>query len=144
MAFGQFIHRESLTDTILCLSANAQKLYQMGIGNVIDKSTLQIAQQYKHRWKIELFFKQIQQQLKIKSFWGRTENGEKTQIWITTSVDVLVVIAKKKFKLKQCLNEILQVISVCIFDRPPITNMFTNSIQQNFKELDHNQLNIVD
>lgn len=104
----------------------------------------QVAQLYKHRWKIELFFKWIKQHLKIKSFWGRTENAVKTQIWIAISIYVLVAIAKKKFKLKQSLYEILQVISVCIFDKTPITNLFTNSIQQNFKELNHNQLNIFD
>lgn len=103
-----------------------------------------IAQLYKHRWKIELFFKWIKQHLKIKSFWGRTENAVKTQIWIAVSVYVLVAIAKKKFKLSQSLYEILQVISVCTFDRTPITHLFNNSIQQNFKELNHNQLNIFD
>lgn len=103
-----------------------------------------IAQLYKHRWKIELFFKWIKQHLKIKSFWGRTENAVKTQIWIAVCVYVLVAIAKKKFKLKQSLYEILQVISICIFDKTPIRQLFNNSIQQNFKELNHNQLNIFD
>lgn len=112
--------------------------------NNFELQAAQVAQLYKHRWKIELFFKWIKQHLKIKSFWGRTENAVKTQIWIAISIYVLVAIAKKKFKLKQSLYEILQVISVCIFDKTPITNLFTNSIQQNFKELNHNQLNIFD
>ena len=112
--------------------------------NNFELQAIQIAQLYKHRWKIELFFKWIKQHLKIKSFWGRTENAVKTQIWIAISVYVLVAIAKKKFKLKQSLYEILQVISICSFDRTPITHLFTNSIQQNFKELNHIQLNIFD
>jgi Domain of unknown function (DUF4372)/Transposase DDE domain len=112
--------------------------------NNFELQSIQITQLYKHRWKIELFFKWIKQHLKIKSFWGRTENAVKTQIWIAISIYVLVAIAKKKFKLKQSLYEILQVISICIFDKTPITNLFTNSIQQNFKELKDNQLNIFD
>jgi transposase len=112
--------------------------------NNFDLKATEIAQLYKHRWKIELFFKWIKQRLKIKSFWGRTENAVKTQIWIAVCVYVLIAIAKKKFKLKQSLYEIIQVISVCIFDRTPITSLFANSIQQNFKELNHIQLNIFD
>jgi hypothetical protein len=112
--------------------------------NNFELQATQITQLYKHRWKIELFFKWIKQHLKIKSFWGRTENAVKTQIWIAISIYVLVAIAKKRFKLTQSLYEILQVISICIFDRTPITDLFTNSIQQNFKELDPNQLNIFD
>ena len=72
MSFGQLTHRESLSDTILCLSACEGKLYHLGIGKAISKSTLskanEIAQLYKHRWKIENFFKWIKQHLKIKSF----------------------------------------------------------------------------
>ena len=114
------------------------------VTNNFEVKAPQIAQLYKHRWKIELFFKWVKQHLKIKSFWGRTENALKTQIWIAISIYVLVAIAKKRFKLKQSLYEILQVISVCAFDRTPITHLFTNSIQQNFKELNRNQLNIFD
>jgi hypothetical protein len=110
--------------------------------NSFELKAADIAQLYKHRWKIELFFKWIKQHLKIKSFWGRTENAVKTQIWIAISIYVLVAIAKKKFKLKQSLYEILQVISICIFDKSPIRHLFDKSIQQNFKELNHNQLNM--
>ena len=112
--------------------------------NNFKLKALEIALLYKHRWKIELFFKWIKQHLKIKSFWGRTENAVKTQIWIAICVYVLVAIAKKKFTLKQSLYEILQVISICIFDKTPITQLFDNSIQQNFKELNHIQLKIFD
>jgi len=110
--------------------------------NNFKLKAIEITLLYKHRWKIELFFKWIKQHLKIKSFWGRTENAVKTQIWIAICGYLLVAIAKKKFKLRQSLYEILQVISICIFDKTPITQLFDNSIQKNFKELNHIQLKI--
>ncbi len=113
------------------------------LSNNFELKATEIAQLYKHRWKIELFFKWIKQHLKIKSFWGRSENAVKTQIWIAISVYVLVAIAKKKFQLKQSLYEILQVISICIFDKAPLHKIFSNPIQQqNFKELNDKQLKI--
>ena len=110
--------------------------------NNMDFKATDIAQLYKHRWKIELFFKWIKQNLKIKSFWGTSENAVKVQIWIAISVYVLVVIAKKRFKLQQSLYEILQVLSISVFDKTPMDEIFSNPIQQNFKELNPNQLNI--
>jgi len=108
--------------------------------NNFSLSAIDIAQLYKHRWKIELFFKWIKQHLKIKSFWGRSENAVKTQIWIAISIYVLVAIAKKRFKVQQSLYEILQVISITIFEKTPINELFAKPIQQNFKELKDNQL----
>lgn len=110
--------------------------------NNLDLNAADIAQLYKHRWRIELFFKWIKQHLKIKSFWGRTPNAVKTHIWIAISVYVLIAIAKKKFRLKQSLYEILQILSICVFDKTPISILFDNPIQQNFKEQNTNQLNI--
>ena len=110
--------------------------------NNMNFKATDIAQLYKHRWKIELFFKWIKQNLKIKTFWGISENAVKVQIWIAISVYVLVAIAKKRLKLQQSLYEILQVLSISIFDKTPINELFSNSIQQNFKELNPNQLNI--
>ena len=103
-----------------------------------------IAQLYKHRWKIELFFKWIKQHLKIKSFWGQSENAVKTQVWIAVSVYVLVAIAKKHFMLKQSLYEILQVLSISIFERMPINQLFQQTQLQYFKEQNDNQLNMFD
>lgn len=100
----------------------------------------EIAQLYKHRWKIELFFKWIKQHLKIKSFWGHSENAVKTQVWIAVSVYVLVAIAKKRFMLKQSLYEILQIISISIFEKMPINHLFQETQLQYFKEQNHNQL----
>jgi hypothetical protein len=104
----------------------------------------EVAQLYKHRWKIELFFKWIKQHLKIKSFWGQSENAVKTQVWIAVSVYVLVAIAKKKFMLQQSLYEILQILSISIFERMPINQLFQQTQKQYFKELNHNQLKMFD
>ncbi|CAN5786928.1 IS4 family transposase [soil metagenome] len=110
--------------------------------NNFELDANEIAKLYKHRWKIELFFKWIKQNLKIKTFWGTSENAVRVQIWIAISAYIIVAIAKKRFILKQSLYEILQVISVSVFDKMPIKDLFANQIQQNFKELNHNQLNI--
>jgi hypothetical protein len=104
----------------------------------------EIAQLYKHRWKIELFFKWIKQHLKIKSFWGQSENAVKTQVWIAVSVYVLVAIAKKKFMLQQSLYEILQILSISIFEKMPINQLFQQTQKQYFKELNDNQLKMFD
>ena len=101
-----------------------------------------IAQLYKHRWKIELFFKWIKQHLKIKSFWGQSENAVKTQVWIAVAVYVLIAIAKKKFMLKQSLYEIIQILSISIFEKMPINQLFQETQKQYFKEQKDNQLNI--
>ena len=108
--------------------------------NNFQLKAIEIAQLYKHRWKIELFFKWIKQHLKIKSFWGQSENAVKTQVWIAVSVYVLVAIAKKKFKLKQSLYEILQILSISIFEKMPINQLFTETQLQYFKEQNPNQL----
>ena len=78
--------------------------------NNFQLKATEIAQLYKHRWKIELFFKWIKQHLKIKSFWGQSENAVKTQVWIAISIYVLIAIAKKKFRLEKLFYEILQII----------------------------------
>lgn len=104
----------------------------------------EIAQLYKHRWKIELFFKWIKQHLKIKTFWGQSENAVKTQVWIAVSVYVLVAIAKKRFMLTQSLYEILQVLSISIFEKMPVNQLFQQTHLQYFKEQKDNQLKMFD
>ena len=112
--------------------------------NNFHLSALEIAQLYKHRWKIELFFKWIKQHLKIKSFWGQSENAVKTQVWIAVSVYVLVAIAKKKFMLQHTLYEILQILSLSIFEKMPIQQLFQQTQFQYFKEQNDNQLKLFD
>jgi hypothetical protein len=105
---------------------------------------VEVAQLYKHRWKIELFFKWVKQHLKIKSFWGHSENAVKTQVWIAVSVYVLVAIAKKEFKLQQSLYEILQILSISILEKTPIQQLFQQTQLQYFKEQKDNQLKMFD
>lgn len=109
-----------------------------------EVTALEIAMLYKHRWFIELFFKWIKQHLKIKSFWGESSNAVKTQIWIAISVYVIVLILKKKLKLMQSTYVILQILSINIFDKNPINQLFTKSDLQNFKEQNYNQLKLFD
>ena len=112
--------------------------------NNFHLAAAEIAQLYKHRWKIELFFKWIKQHLKIKSFWGHSENAVKTQVWIAVSVYVLVAIAKKRYLLKQSLYEILQILSISLFERMPLNQLFKQTQLQYFKEQKDNQLKMFD
>src|SRR5664280_230978 len=81
---------------------------------------LTIAQIYKSRWQIELFFRWIKQHLRIKAFYGTSENAVKTQIWIAVSVYVLVAIVRKRLRLETSLYQILQILSVTLFEKTPI------------------------
>jgi IS4 transposase len=110
--------------------------------NNFELKPTEIATLYRHRWKIELFFKWIKQHLKVKSFWGTSSNAVKTQIWIAISAYLLVAIAKKKLCLKNSLYEILQVISISIFDRATIMELFDRPKQIPNREVSPNQLTI--
>jgi hypothetical protein len=114
------------------------------ITNNFNLNALEIAMLYKHRWFIEIFFKWIKQHLKIKSFWGRTINAVKTQIWIAIAVYVIVLIVKKKLKIEQSIYEILQILSINIFDKEYVNQLFDNPNLQNFKEHNYNQLKLFD
>lgn len=103
-------------------------------------NALTVAKLYKNRWFIELFFKWIKQHLKIKSFWGFSENAVKTQIWIAIATYAIVAIAKKKLKLPHSLYEILQLVSISAFDRTPLKKTFKNENYQDVKEQNYNQL----
>jgi IS4 transposase len=103
-------------------------------------NALTVAKLYKHRWFIELFFKWIKQHLKIKSFWGYSENAVKTQIWIAIATYAIVAITKKKLNLPHSMYEILQVISISAFDRTPLIKTFANEKYQDVKEQFYNQL----
>jgi uncharacterized protein DUF4372/DDE family transposase len=88
---------------------------------------LTITQLYRLRWRIELFFKWIKQHLRIKAFFGTTENAVKTQIWTAISVYVLVAIIKKRLNLSATLYELLQILSLTLFERVPLIQLFTDS-----------------
>lgn len=108
--------------------------------NNFKLTAMTVAELYKNRWYVELFFKWIKQHLKIKSFWGHSENAVKTQIWIAISTYVIVAIAKKRLNLPHSLYEILQLVSVSAFDRTPLTKIFSNVNYQEVKEQNSNQL----
>ena len=112
--------------------------------NNFDLKATDIAQLYKHRWQIELFFKWIKQHLKIKSFWGYSANAVKTQIWSAIAVYTIVAIVKKRLDLPLSLYEILQILSINIFDKMPINTLFQNPYLQVFKDHDCNQLTLFD
>ena len=112
--------------------------------NHLEAETLQIVILYINRWKVEIFFKWIKQHLRIKRFWGETPNAVKTQIWIAVCTFVLVAILKREINSPYTLNELLQILSVSVFDKTPV-----NQLDMNFKNTfdklrDHNQLNFFD
>jgi transposase len=105
---------------------------------------LTIAELYRCRWQIELFFKWIKQHLRIKAFYGTSENAVKTQIWIAISVYVLVAIVKKTLKIDSSLYTILQILSVTLFEKTPIIQALTVSDCINQDVAPGNQLTLFD
>lgn len=97
---------------------------------------------FKYRWRIELFFKWIKQHLRIKTFYGTSQNAVKTQIWIAISIYVLVAIVKKKLKIDRSLSEILQILSIALFENSPLLQVLTDLQLQNGEEQVSNQLNL--
>jgi hypothetical protein len=104
--------------------------------------SLTIAQLYRCRWQVELFFKWIKQHLRIKSFFGTTENAVKTQIWIAVSVYVLVAIVKKRLGLELTLYTILQILSVTAFERMPLIQTLNEVHYKTIEPEINNQLNL--
>ena len=105
---------------------------------------LTIAQLFQCRWQIELFFKWIKQHLRIKAFYGTTENAVKTQIWIAITVYVLVAIVKKHLKLDQSLYTILQILSISLFEKTQILEALADVKPHESKDATPNQLNLFD
>lgn len=101
---------------------------------------LDIALLYKYRWKVELFFKWIKQHLKIKAFWGTLVNAVKTQVYTAIITFVLVAIIRSKLSLNRSTYEILQILSVSLFDKTPLNQLLQNPIYQDVKEQKDNQL----
>ena len=95
--------------------------------NKFHLSALTIAQLYRARWKVELFFRWIKQHLRIKSFYGTSENAVKTQVWIAIAVYVLVAILKKQLNLNLSLYKILQILSITLFEKTPILQVLSSS-----------------
>jgi hypothetical protein len=105
---------------------------------------LTIALLYKYRWRVELFFKWIKQHLRLKAFFGTSENAVKTQVWIAISVYVLVAIVKKEMKLDRPLYEILQILSISLFEKLPLEQAVMTYSPKNENGDFHNQLSLFD
>jgi transposase len=112
--------------------------------NNFDLPALTVCLLYKSRWQVELFFKWIKQHLRIKAFYGYSENAVKTQIWIAVSVYVLGAIVKKRLALEGSLHEILQVLSVTLFEQVPILQAFGDVDSQEKSGGISKQLNLLD
>ena len=105
---------------------------------------LTICALYRCRWQIELFFKWIKQHLRIKAFFGTSENAVKTQIWIAVSVYVLVAIVKKRLQLQSSLYELLQILSLTMFERTELYQLLTLAPTDSDSTIFANQLNLFD
>ncbi len=105
---------------------------------------LTIAQLYKCRWDVEIFFKWIKQHLRIKAFYGTSENAVKTQVWIAISVYLLVAIIKKQLHIDRSLAEILQILSLSLFEKEPIYQLLTNQSPQSLEPSPCKQLILFD
>jgi len=103
-----------------------------------------IADLYKSRWQIELFFKWLKQHLRIKAFYGTSENAVKTQIWTAISVYVLIALVKKRLNLDITLYTFLQILSVSVFEKVDILQLLTNSAGTIEDTYTCNQLNLFD
>jgi hypothetical protein len=112
--------------------------------NNFDLSAVIITKLYKLRWRVELFFKWIKQNLRLQHFFGTTDNAVKTQIWIAICVYVLVAIIRKELKLDLSLSQILQILSVNPFEQVPMAELVTNSIPQSQPIDTRNQLMLWD
>ena len=113
------------------------------LSNNFIAPALVIAELYKCRWQVELFFKWIKQHLRIKAFYGTSQNAVKTQIWIAVSVYVLVAIVKKQLRLDDLsLYKILQILSVTLFEKTSLLQILTASRYTNINQTLHNQLKL--
>ncbi len=125
------------------LDAETKKRLQF-LTNNFTLPAIVIAQIYKCRWQVELFFKWIKQNLRIKSFFGTSVNAVKTQVWIAVSVYVLVAIVRKRLGLDASLSQILQVLSVSPFEKTPILRALQHCDSQDDLPAPRNQLNLFD
>ena len=112
------------------------------LANQFTLPAITIAELYRYRWRVEIFFKWIKQHLRIKNFYGTSENAVKTQIWIAVSTYVLVAIMKKRLKIDSTLYTILQILSITLFEKMPILQAFTADDYRNQITAGHIQLKL--
>ncbi len=106
----------------------------MFLTNAFGLSALLIAELYKNRWQIELFFKWLKQHLRIKKFWGTSENAVKTQIYVAVITYCLVAIVQHDMHLDRSTYEVLQILSISLTDKTPLKDLFNNTNCNNVKE----------
>jgi len=114
------------------------------LSNNFALPAMTIAKLYKYRWRVELFFKWIKQHLRIKAFFGESENAVKTQIWSAVCVYVLVAIVKKRLAIKASLYEMLQILSLTLFEKTQLLSLFVDIPSENPHPFANNQLNLFD
>lgn len=136
MAFAQLTFRESLRDIEACLRSQAETLYHMGIRSQVSRNTLANANATRD-WRI---YADFAQRLIGKAFFGTSENAVKSQIWIAVSVYVLVAIIKKRLNLSRSLYEMLQILSLNLFERTKLRTALSRSIPVPESGSDGNQL----
>ncbi len=112
--------------------------------NLFGPPATTICALYKARWQVELFFKWIKQHLRIKQFYGTSENAVKAQIWTAVSVYVLVAIVKKRLHLDVSLYTLLQIFSVTLFEKTPLNKDFLDMKYSSEDDMLRNQLNLFD
>ncbi len=118
------------------------KRHLVFLTNHFQLPALLVAELYRYRWKVELFFKWIKQHLRIKAFYGTSENAVKTQIWIAICVYVLVAIIKKQLKIELSLYTILQILSLTSFEKLPLLRLLTENEYKDQITHGHIQLNL--
>jgi IS4 transposase len=110
--------------------------------NNFDIPAKTVADVYKQRWQVELFFKWIKQHLRFKRFYGTSENAVKSQIWVGLCMYLLVAIAKKRLDVPCSLYTFLQILEVNLFERKPISSLVAEALKQKSDTSDDNQLNL--
>ena len=140
---GSYKHYPAPLRKVRYFDADHQR-FLVFLSNNFDLPALTIAQLYRSRWQVELFFKWIKQHLRIKAFFGTSQNAVRAQIWIAISVYLLVAIVRKELHLSASLYQILQVISVTIFDQMPMLQALQLQDNGEKSSLFSNQLNLFD
>jgi hypothetical protein len=125
------------------IDPDTQKRFRF-LTNNFTLPALTIAKIYKSRWQVELFFKWIKQHLRIKAFYGTSENAVKTQIWIAVGIYVLVAIVRKRLGLEASLYQILQIFSVTLFEKTPLLQVFQEGLSHEDLAVNSNQLILFD
>jgi IS4 transposase len=112
--------------------------------NHFDLPALTVAHLYRARWRVELFFKWIKQHLRIKRFYGTTENAVKTQVWIAISVYVLIALVRKQLRVDRPMAELLQILSLTLFEKTPLIQAFSRDLEPLPDTMSRNQLTLFD